>query len=67
MSKLKWNKEHEEWYISGIKPSEGFGDTVYKILKFIGVKKLLEIMELEQGCGCESRRTKWNEMFPYKQ
>jgi hypothetical protein len=67
MSKLKWNEEHEEWYINGVKPSEGFGDTVYKTLEFIGVKKLLEIMELEQDCGCESRRTKWNEMFPYKQ
>ena len=62
--KLKWNEEHEEWYVNGIKPSEGFGDTAYKIFKFIGIKKLVKL--IHQDCECESRRTKWNEMFPYK-
>jgi len=61
---LKWNKEHQEWYVNGIKPSEGLGDTVYKILKLIGIKKLVEA--IHSNCGCESRREKWNKMFPYK-
>lgn len=64
MSKLRWNEEHEEWYVNGVKPSEGFGDTVYKVLKFIGIKKLVEVVHPD--CGCESRREKWNKMFPYK-
>jgi len=64
MKKLRWNQEHEEWYVNGIKPSEGFGDTVHKVLKFVGIKKLVEI--IEPDCGCGSRRIKWNKMFPYK-
>ena len=64
MSKLKWNKEHEEWYVNGVKPSEGFGDTVYKVLKFFGIPKLMEA--IRPKCGCKSRRQKWNQMFPYK-
>jgi hypothetical protein len=45
--------------------SKGLGDTVEKIATAAGIKKLLEKYGPED-CGCDQRRDKLNEMFPYK-
>jgi len=48
--------------------SKGLGDTVEKFTKMTGIKKLVEIIEVETGggCGCDERKDKLNEIFPYK-
>ena len=49
--------------------SKGLGDTVEKILKATGVKKIVEATTKAAGiedCVCEERRDKLNKMFPYK-
>lgn len=45
--------------------SKGLGDTVEKITKATGIKKLVEKYG-PSDCGCDQRRDKLNEMFPYK-
>jgi hypothetical protein len=45
--------------------SKGLGDTVEKITKATGIKKLVEKYG-PADCGCAQRRDKLNEMFPYK-
>ncbi len=45
--------------------SRGLGDTVEKITRSTGIKKLVEKYGPED-CGCDERRDKLNEMFPYK-
>jgi len=48
--------------------SKGLGDTVEKFTKMTGIKKIVEAIEIETGggCGCDKRKDKLNEMFPYK-
>ena len=51
------------------KPSEGLGDTVAKVTNALGIDKLAEgIAHLmgQEDCGCNKRREKLNEIFPYK-
>ena len=51
------------------KPSEGLGDTVAKVTNALGIDKLAEkIAHLagQEDCGCNRRREKLNELFPYK-
>ena len=49
--------------------SEGFGDTIAYLTNLLkldkAVKSVTEAMGIED-CGCEGRREKLNEMFPYK-
>lgn len=45
--------------------SKGLGDTVEKITKATGIKKLVEKYG-PSDCGCAKRRDKLNQMFPYK-
>jgi len=45
--------------------SKGLGDTVEKITRATGIKKLVEKYGPED-CGCSQRQDKLNEMFPYK-
>jgi hypothetical protein len=49
--------------------SEGFGDTIAYLTNLLkldkAVKAVTEAMGIED-CGCEGRREKLNEMFPYK-
>jgi hypothetical protein len=51
------------------KPSEGLGDTIAKVTEFLMIdqlaQKLAEAMG-EEDCGCERRKEKLNELFPYK-
>ena len=51
-----------------IEESRGLGDTIAKITKFTGIDKLVDGVSKATGkdCGCEERRDKLNERFPYK-
>ena len=44
--------------------SKGLGDTVEKITKATGIKSLFE--RLHGDCGCDERKDKLNQIFPYK-
>jgi len=46
--------------------AEGLGDTVETILETTGVKKLVQIFVDGKDCGCEERKQKLNELFPYR-
>ena len=45
-----------------VKRSRGLGDTVEKIIKATG----LQIFVDGKDCGCEQRKEKLNELFPYR-
>lgn len=49
--------------------SKGLGDTIAKITNTLGIDKLAEEVAQAMGkedCGCNKRRRKLNELFPYK-
>jgi len=46
--------------------SIGLGDTIEKVLKKTGVKKLVELFTDGEDCGCDKRKEKLNTRFPYK-
>jgi hypothetical protein len=46
--------------------SAGLGDTIVKVTKATGIDKLVHFVAGED-CGCEERRKKLNEWFPYRQ
>tara|TARA_B110000977_G_scaffold198219_1_gene282572 strand:- start:236 stop:628 length:393 start_codon:yes stop_codon:yes gene_type:complete len=51
------------------KNSKGLGDTIAKITNATGIDKLAEsVAKLagQEDCGCNSRREKLNNLFPYK-
>ena len=51
------------------KESEGLGDTFAYITELLEIDKLVKSVTKAIGiedCGCERRREKLNEMFPYK-
>ena len=48
--------------------SKGLGDTIAKITAATGIDKLVEEFAQSMGkedCGCNKRRRKLNELFPY--
>ena len=47
--------------------SKGLGDTVEKITKVTGIKKVVEgvAKAIGKDCGCKKRKSKLNKMFPY--
>jgi hypothetical protein len=45
--------------------SKGLGDTVEKVLEVTGVSKVAKWL-LGEDCGCDERKAKLNELFPYK-
>lgn len=47
--------------------SKGLGDSIEKITKATGVKKVVEAVSKATGknCGCAARRDSLNRMFPY--
>ena len=49
--------------------SKGLGDTVEKVTKATGIKKAVDWFSEVTGvdCGCDKRKEKLNELFPYKQ
>lgn len=48
--------------------SRGLGDTVAKITKATGIKKVTDVVfgALNKDCGCKERQSKLNKLFPYK-
>lgn len=50
--------------------SKGLGDTVAKVAESLGLNTIAESVAKAMGksdCGCNKRKQKLNEMFPYKQ
>jgi hypothetical protein len=45
--------------------SKGLGDTIEKITKATGIKKLVDL--LVDDCGCDDKKEMLNKAFPYKQ
>ena len=48
--------------------SKGLGDTIEKITKTTGIKKVVETVNKFTGndCGCNDRKEFLNKKFPYK-
>ena len=48
--------------------SKGLGDSIEKITKATGIKKVVDVVSkaTNKDCGCNKRKTKLNKMFPYK-
>jgi hypothetical protein len=48
--------------------SKGLGDTIEKITKATGIKKVVESISEAKGtnCGCSKRRDALNRAFPYQ-
>ena len=48
--------------------SKGLGDTIEKITKATGIKKVVDTISEKTGkdCGCDKTKSKLNKLFPYK-
>jgi hypothetical protein len=52
-----------------VQESAGLGDTIAKITNTLGLDKVAESLAKSVGkedCGCNKRKQKLNEMFPYQ-
>ena len=49
--------------------SKGLGDTIEKVTKATGIKRVVDAVSEATGkdCGCGKRRDALNRAFPYKQ
>lgn len=59
----------EKTQLSENQESKGLGDTIAKITNAVGLDKVAESIAKSVGkedCGCNKRRQKLNDMFPYK-
>tara|TARA_R100001369_G_C3221262_1_gene150099 strand:+ start:9 stop:221 length:213 start_codon:yes stop_codon:yes gene_type:complete len=47
--------------------SKGLGDTIAKITKATGIKKVVDTVSkaVDKDCGCEKRQGTLNRLFPY--
>jgi len=53
---------------SNSEKSQGLGDTVAKVTSALGLDKVAESVAKAAGkedCGCNKRKQKLNDMFPY--
>ena len=58
----------EETKLNENQESKGFGDTIAKMTHAVGLDKVAESLAKVVGkedCGCNKRRQKLNDMFPY--
>ena len=48
--------------------SKGLGDTIEKITKATGIKKVVDTVNKITGkdCGCEKKKEQLNKQFPYR-
>mgnify|MGYP000240520550 FL=1 len=46
--------------------SRGLGDTIEKITRATGIKKVVDKITGEKDCGCKKRKEALNKAFPYK-
>ena len=51
--------------LSEYRKLRGLGDTIEKFTKATGIKKVVEKVTGEKGCGCKKRREALNKRFPY--
>jgi hypothetical protein len=60
--KFKANFEYQQKMIS-----KGFGDSVEKFTKATGIKKMVDTVStaLDKDCGCDKRRKRLNDIFPF--
>lgn len=61
----KRTKEYKEWKASQEAAPSGLGDTIEKITEATGIKAVVEFLAGED-CGCDRRKSKLNEVFPYQ-
>ena len=49
------------------KKSKGLGDTIEKITKATGIKKVVDVVSkaVNKDCGCNKRKDSLNKLFPY--
>ena len=47
-----------------IMESQGLGDTIEKLTKATGIKRLAD--SIPGGCGCQKRKETLNKLLPYK-
>ena len=54
--------------LSEFRKSRGLGDTIEKITKATGIKKVVDTVNKITGkdCGCKKRKEALNKKFPYK-
>lgn len=66
--KDKRTKAYKEWKAKYDSAPEGLGDTVEKITKATGVKKVVDKVfdALGKDCGCDARKEKLNKVFRYE-
>tara|TARA_B100001175_G_C19408756_1_gene590007 strand:- start:378 stop:791 length:414 start_codon:yes stop_codon:yes gene_type:complete len=62
--KDKRTKAYKQWKANHEKSSKGLGDTIEKITKATGIKKLVEWVAGED-CGCDQRKEVMNRLFRY--
>ena len=58
----------EKTQINESQESKGLGDTIAKLTHAVGLDKVVENVAKAVGkedCGCNKRRKKLNDMFPY--
>jgi len=55
------------YYMENKNKSKGLGDTVAKITKVTGIKKVVDTVSKATGkdCGCGKRQDTLNRLFPY--
>ena len=46
--------------------SKGLGDSIEKITKATGIKKVVDKITGDKDCGCNKRKEALNKAFPYK-
>lgn len=61
----KRTKQYRDWKKNHEQASEGLGDTVEKITKATGIKKVVEMFADGKDCGCDQRKEKLNKIFRY--
>ena len=63
----KRTKEYKEWKEKREADSKpkGLGDSIEKITKATGIADVVKFVSGED-CGCDERKEKLNELFPYK-
>ena len=66
--KDKRTKAYKEWKAKYDAAPQGLGDTVEKITKATGIKKVVDKVfdALGKDCGCDSRKEKLNKVFRYE-
>jgi hypothetical protein len=59
----------EQTQLNENQESKGLGDTIAKITNAVGLDKVAETVANAMGkedCGCNKRKKKLNDLFPYR-